>query len=202
VFLYHAVHPFDTLAWHVKNADQSQLISVVLVFFSAWGLGLFFLLAGAGALFSLRSRSPGGYATERASRLLVPLLVAWVLLSPLRGFIEASHQGTWGGSFLGFIPRFLNEAVAWAAVWPGRPHPMVLAWSFHLWFLVMLLWFAFLALSIFLALRGPRGRRLTAWLAERCTWPGASLLFGVPIALAHLAAKAAFPDEHDWGEFA
>lgn len=39
VFLYHAVHPFDTLDWHVKNADQSQLISVVLVFFSAWGLG-------------------------------------------------------------------------------------------------------------------------------------------------------------------
>jgi hypothetical protein len=40
VFLYHAVRPFDTLEWHVKNADQSELISVVLVFFSAWGLGL------------------------------------------------------------------------------------------------------------------------------------------------------------------
>jgi hypothetical protein len=66
----------------------------------------------------------------------------------------------------------------------------------------MLLWFAFLALPIFLALRGPRGRRLTAWLAERCSWPGASLLFGVPITLALLALKAAFPDEHDWGEFA
>jgi glucan biosynthesis protein C len=66
----------------------------------------------------------------------------------------------------------------------------------------MLLWCAFLALPIFLALRGPRGRRLTGWLAERCTWPGASLLFGVPIALALLALKARFPDEHDWGEFA
>jgi hypothetical protein len=28
VFLYHAVHPFDTLDWHVKNADQSQLRGV------------------------------------------------------------------------------------------------------------------------------------------------------------------------------
>ena len=27
VFLYHAVHPFDTLEWHVKNADQSQLMA-------------------------------------------------------------------------------------------------------------------------------------------------------------------------------
>ena len=27
VFLYHAVHPFDTLDWHVKNADQSELLT-------------------------------------------------------------------------------------------------------------------------------------------------------------------------------
>jgi glucans biosynthesis protein C len=202
VFLYHAVHPFDTLDWHVKNAQQSELISVILVFFSAWGLGLFFLLAGAGTFFSLRSRSAGGYATERTSRLLVPLLVAWVLLSPLQGFIEARHQGTWDGSFLGYIPRFFDQATRWLVSWPDRPHPMVLFWSGHLWFLVMLLWFALLALPIFLALRGPWGRRLTAWLAERCTWPGASLLFGVPIALAYLALKAPFSDEHDWGEFA
>jgi peptidoglycan/LPS O-acetylase OafA/YrhL len=72
VFLYHAVHPFDTLEWHVKNADQSELITGVLVFFYPWGLGLFFLLAGAGAFFSLRSRAAGGYAAERARRLLVP----------------------------------------------------------------------------------------------------------------------------------
>jgi peptidoglycan/LPS O-acetylase OafA/YrhL len=202
VFLYHAVHPFDTLDWHVKNTDQSQLITGVLVFFYPWGLGLFFLLAGAGAFFSLRSRSAGGYAAERVSRLLVPLLVAWVLLSPLQGFIEARHQGWWDGSFLSYIPHFFDEAIDWAALWVGRPHPMLLAWSGHLWFLIMLLWFAFLALPIFLALRGPRGRRLTAWLAEHCSWPGASLLFGVPIALALLALKAAFPDEHDWGEFA
>jgi peptidoglycan/LPS O-acetylase OafA/YrhL len=202
VFLYHAVHPFDTLDWHVKNADQSELISVVLVFFSAWGLGLFFLLAGAGTFFSLRSRSAGGYATERVGRLLVPLLVAWVLLSPPQGFIEARHQGWWDGSYLQYLPHFFDEATHWAMSWPGRPHPMVLAWTGHLWFLLMLLWFAFLALPIFLALRGPRGRRLTAWLAQRCTWPGVSLLFGVPITLAHLAFKAPFPGEHDWGEFA
>jgi glucan biosynthesis protein C len=105
---------------------------------------------------SLRSRSAGGYAAERLSRLLVPLLVAWVLLSPLQGFIEARHQDWWDGSFLSYIPRFFDEAPQWAISWPGRPHPMVLFWSGHLWFMVMLLWFAFLALPSFLALRGPR----------------------------------------------
>lgn len=202
VFLYHAVHPFDTLAWHVKNAEQSDVITGVLVFFLPWGLGLFFLLAGSGAFFSLRSRSARGYASERVSRLLVPLVVAWILLSPVQGFIEGRHEGWWDGSFLGFIPRFFDEAVQWAVSWPGRPHPMILAWNYHFWFLLMLLWFAFLALPIFLWLRGPQGRRLSAWLAGRSSWRGSSLLFGVPIALAHVAFKASFPGEHDWGDFA
>jgi glucans biosynthesis protein C len=39
-------------------------------------------------------------------------------------------------------------------------------------------------------------------LAERCSWRGATLLFGLPVAGAHLALKARFPGEHDWGEFA
>ncbi len=180
VFLYHAVHPFDTLDWHVKNAEQSELITGLLVFFYPWGLGLFFLLAGAGACFSLRSRSAGGYASERVSRLLVPLLVAWVLLAPLQGFIEGRHQGTWRGSFLRFIPRFFDEATQWAMSWPSRPHPMVLAWAGHLWFLIMLLWFAILALPIFLALRAPSGRRITSWLAQhsQATCPVAAVLGG------------------------
>ena len=126
VFLYHAVHPFDTLDWHVKNADQSELISVVLAFFSAWGLGLFFLLAGAGTFFSLRSRSAGGYAAERVSRLLVPLLVAWVLLSPPQGFIEGRHQGTWSGSYLQYLPHFFDDATQWAM--SGRPGPTPWPW--------------------------------------------------------------------------
>jgi Acyltransferase family len=174
VFLYHAVHPFDTLDWHVKNADQTQLITGLLVFFSAWGLGLFFLLAGAGACLSLRSRSAGGYAAERLSRLLVPLVVAWVLLAPLQGFIEARHQGWWDGSFRSYLRRFFDEATQWAMSWPGRPHPMVLFWSGHLWFLVMLLWFAFLALPSFL-----RGSAQRPWrdgpldpTAAPCACPG------------------------------
>jgi hypothetical protein len=125
-----------------------------------------------------------------------------VLLSPVQGFIEGRHEGWWRGSFLGFIPRFFDEAAQWALSWPSRPHPMILAWNYHFWFLLMLLWFAFLALPIFLWLRGPQGKRLSAWLAERSSWRGSSLLLGVPIALAHVTFKAGFPGEHDWGDFA
>ena len=105
VFLCHAAHPFDAFDWHVKNAEQSDVISGVMVFFLPWGLGLFFMLAGSGAFFSLRSRSTAGYASERVSRLLVPLIVAWTALSPLQGFIESRHLGTGRGRWRRLAPR-------------------------------------------------------------------------------------------------
>ena len=30
VFLFHAVHPFDLIDWHIKNAEQSMAVTVVL----------------------------------------------------------------------------------------------------------------------------------------------------------------------------
>lgn len=49
VFLFHAVHPFDTFDWHVKNAESSEILSLVIVFLFPWGLGFFFLIEGAGS---------------------------------------------------------------------------------------------------------------------------------------------------------
>ncbi len=56
VFVFHAVHPFDTFEWHIKNQDQSETLSLILAFLFPWGLGLFFMIAGAGAFLSLNIR--------------------------------------------------------------------------------------------------------------------------------------------------
>jgi peptidoglycan/LPS O-acetylase OafA/YrhL len=80
VFVYHGLRPFDTEDWHVKNAEQSSAITVLLALI-AWGLALFFLLAGAGSGLALRWRTPAQYARERLLRLAVPLVVAY-LISP------------------------------------------------------------------------------------------------------------------------
>jgi peptidoglycan/LPS O-acetylase OafA/YrhL len=56
VFLYHTLRPFDTTYWHVKNTDQSLAITILLFFFSQWGMVLFFVLAGAACWFALSSR--------------------------------------------------------------------------------------------------------------------------------------------------
>lgn len=45
MFVYHTLRPFDTNDWHLKNAEQSEVVTILLTSM-AWGLALFFLLAG------------------------------------------------------------------------------------------------------------------------------------------------------------
>ena len=48
VFLFHAIHPFDDLyPWHIKNAESSFVVNIVIGFFTLWGTPFFFMMAGA-----------------------------------------------------------------------------------------------------------------------------------------------------------
>jgi hypothetical protein len=81
-------------------------------------------------------------------------------------------------------------------------HPLLVPSTYHLWFVVFLLWFALLGLPVFLWLRGPGGRRVSAWLGERARRRGSTLLFAVPISVAPLAILPLWPEAEDWGSFA
>lgn len=199
VFVYHSLQPFSTDDWHVKNGQLSDGIGAVLGFVDAWGIAFFFLIAGASTFLSLRRRSAGAYVRERLSRLLLPLAIAYLLLSTLQAYIEERHFGRYTGSFLGSVPRFFEEV--------GRDlhdtlvHPLLIGGTYHLWFVVFLLWFALLGLPLFLWLRGPRGQRLSRRLGGNAWRRGWTLLFAAPIAILPLAIFPLWPDAEDWGSF-
>jgi glucans biosynthesis protein C len=201
VFLYHCLQPFSTDEWHVKNAELSDGITIPISFFGTWGIGFFFLISGAGTCLALRWRSTRQYVAERLTRLLLPLVVAYLLLAPVQAYIEASHFGWFEGSFLAFVPRFFDDVGEQALGVGVGSDPLVVGSMFHLWFVVFLLWYSLLGIPVFLWLRGTRGRRATAWLGDRAQRRGFTLLAAVPIVLATAPVFAAFPDEHDWGEF-
>jgi peptidoglycan/LPS O-acetylase OafA/YrhL len=189
VFLYHAGHPFDTTGWHVKNEDQSAALTVVMDFLGLWGLPLFFLIAGAGSVLALRWRTAAQYLRERVQRLLVPLVVGYLLLSPVQSFIEETHFGRYSGSFLPFVPAFfgrVRDDLLEAGLSPG---PLVVGWPYHLWFLAFLLWFSLLGLPLLSWLRGTGGRRLSGWLGRLAERRGAVLLLALPMALLHVAVR-------------
>jgi glucan biosynthesis protein C len=193
VFLFHTLRPFDDGDWHVKNAEVSEGISIGIGFLGSWGLAFFFMVSGAGTWLALRWRSAGGFVRERLLRLLVPLVVAYVLLSPLQYFIEENHKGEFGDSYLGDVRRFFGDL-------SGDP-PLWIRDSYHLWFLIYLLQFALLGLPLFVWLRGPRAQRLVDWFADRCERRGVILLLVVPLVPVHLLFLALPGPDHGWGEF-
>ena len=132
VFFFHAVHPFDVFPWEIKNAEQSTLVTAIIVFLAPWGMPLFFFLSGGGTWFALRRRTGRQYAIERVKRLLIPFIVGCLLFSPIQLYFQWLHQsqtGAFAGTLWEFFLRRQIELT-----------PRVFGWAgYHLWFLGFLL---------------------------------------------------------------
>jgi glucan biosynthesis protein C len=198
VFVYHCLQPFSADEWHIKNAPLTDAATIPVVFFGSWGIGFFFLVAGASASLALRHRTAGGYLKKRLMRLGIPLAVGYVLLAPIQAYLEETHYGRYSGSFIAFVPSFLRQLL-------GELHgpiadPLVIGHAYHLWFLVFLLWFSILALPLFLWMRG-RGHEHMERFAAHAARRGWTLLLSIPLTAVTVAVWAASPDEHAYGEF-
>lgn len=194
VFLFHAVHPFDLTAWHIKNAEQSTALTILIAFLYPWGMPFFFLLAGAGSFFALRRRQAGAFARERFQRLLIPFFVGALLLMPPMLYFEWLHKTAAGVLDVPLLDFVLNRHGGFTPIWFG-------ALGYHLWFLGFLFSFSILCLPIFLWLRGEHGGQLLGRLAQLSRRRGALLLWIVPLALVRLALQPFFPQEHSWADF-
>lgn len=201
VFLYHAARPFDLQDWMIKNAERSVVVTVFFVIFlGSWGMPLFFLMAGVGSQFSLRRRSGSQFARERVARLVLPFLVGSILLTPLQVYIEYIHNGWYRGSFLGFLPTFLEYL-------PGPAlneliNPSIFeAVGIHLWFLGFLFSFSLISLPLFLWLKTRSGLSFISGLASLCERKGALLLFILPAMLVRFAIQPFFPEYTSWSDF-
>jgi hypothetical protein len=161
---------------------------MAIAFLGLWGLAFFFMISGAASWLALRWRSGLQFLTERAVRLLVPFVVAYVLLSPLQYFIEQHHKGRSTQSFFGDVRTFFGDLAGDAPLW--------LRDTYHLWFLIYLIQFAVLGLPLFLLFRGR-----VDWLARICRRRGSILLLAVPLIPIHLLLLAAPGPDHGWGEF-
>jgi glucan biosynthesis protein C len=199
VFLFHAVHPFDFGDWQVKNSDQSEIITIILLLLGIWGMPFFFLVAGASSWLALRKRTASQYLRERFNRLLVPFIVGTIVFSPIELYAEWANKvqrGVLTGSLRDFVTRPLP-----ADGLLSRITPRWFGYGFHLWFLGFLFSFALITLPCFLWLKKEAGQRFVSWMAELCEHRGAILLFTIPPAIAQWLLVPLFPAEHDWADF-
>ena len=203
VIVFHAVHPFDHIPWHIKDPKPSVPVTLFIISLYPWGMPLFFLISGAGSWFALRRRTGRQYASERVTRLLVPFLVGSLILTPIMAYYEMSHKGFFEGSFLGFIfdsgglKAFITDFLTL------RVGPTLFgALGYHMWFLGFLFAFSLIALPLFLWLRGASGGRLIRLLGGICERRGGLLLLVIPLTLIQFLLRPQYPSEHDWAGFA
>ena len=202
VFFFHAAHIFDLdVAASVKNRDTSLALSVYAFFVYQWDMQLLFVLAGASAWFSLRTRTSEGYLRERSRRLLLPFAFGSLVLIPWNGYMSALNHGTFHGSYWKFVPVHFEGIWAALKVPPLPYSPSVLfVTSWHLWFLGYLMVFSLLARPLFLFAGAKEHRAAFAYAISWCKEPWALCALGLPILLIKLALDASFPSHTDWSE--
>ena len=194
VFFFHAINIFGPAKFEINNAERSDVITMIQVFFLPWGMPLFFLVAGAGSWFALRRRTAGQFTRERTLRLLVPFFTGTLLLGPVQLYFSWSHKsqtGAFAGSFFDFLAHRVPQL---GPKWFG-------AFGYHMWFLGFLFAYSLLALPLFVWLKGEAGQRAISRLAGLCERRGAILLFILPVAAVRLGLQPFFPGAQDWADF-
>ena len=202
VFIFHCTRFFDTEGWHLKNAEQSFPLFVVMRgVIWPWVMEIFFLISGIGTWYVLKSKSAGVYLWQRIKRLLIPLYTVglFVLLPPQYYFELLSNHGYRGG-FWEVIPQYFADfGTPRFTAWPDTLMPI--PFSGHLWFLQYLFMISLVTLPLLLCLKSERGQRFVARLAVSSGRRGGIFLFVIPLALALIALRGAFEAQRSWADF-
>jgi hypothetical protein len=163
-----------------------------------WFMHLLFLISGVGAAASLRKRTAGRFIGERATRLLLPLLLGTLIVISFQAWLRALTFGTFTGGFLAFYPSFFNGI----ASGPGSRYNFDYG---QLWFLLYLFVFSLMALPLFLRMNraGDSSRILRG--ARRLSTNATILLPALWICVLEAAFRPGWPGYqnlvNDWANF-
>ncbi|NMH59113.1 acyltransferase family protein [Alteromonas ponticola] len=161
VMFGHPMLPYVTVPRSFKDVTTHIGFDIAAVFLYAFAMQAFFVTAGFAAALLFEKKGMSGLWHNRLNRILVPLLVAYVLLTPLiRGAYDFAK------AVVEFDSLSAGFGVFLAGDW--------LRWSklYHLWFLLSLLLFTGLTLLGLLVLRRyDFSDRLTQWVAKTLIRP-------------------------------
>jgi peptidoglycan/LPS O-acetylase OafA/YrhL len=177
VMIGHPMLPYVTVPRSFKDPSVHIGFDVVAVFLYAFAMQAFFVTAGFASALLLAKKGNRGLWLNRFNRIFLPLLVAYIVITPLmRGAYE----------FAKGVVQFDSIGAGWTVFLAGE----WIRWSklYHLWFLLSLLLFTGLTMSALILVRrlglveswsswmansliGYRGMLLLAVLASVTTIP-------------------------------
>lgn len=137
VMFGHALLPYVTVPRRFKDPETHVGFDVVAVFLYSFAMPVFFVTAGFAAALLLRRKGARVMARSRFRTIFLPLIVAYLLLSPLtRGAYAFANEASVSGSLQAGIDLLLQgDWLRWSK-------------AYHLWFLVSLLLYSALAVYL------------------------------------------------------
>jgi peptidoglycan/LPS O-acetylase OafA/YrhL len=196
ILLFHASLVFAFGTWLVSNHQKSAALSAFAGFCFPWGIPAMFLIAGADAYFGTRSISPGQFVWRRVLRLLLPMGVGLVVLTPYQRFVTSRNPPP----PLGDLPAFYVNFFRTFHFEPGLQ--WISRYWLHLWFLGYLFAISVVCLPLLLWLRREGGLRFTEWLVRFANLRGGILLLAAPLFVSQLVLRPLFPAYQDWADVA
>jgi glucans biosynthesis protein C len=174
VFLFHCARFFDRDYWHVKDSEQSFVLSIFVGILAQWLMPLFFILSGISSYHALAHRTNGQYVPERFKRLFVPLVFGILVLIPPQVYIERVTRAKFSGSLVDFLPHYFDGFYRFGGnfAWMGL----------HLWYLEVLFLFSLITLPLFWALKKKAGRGFVSW----ARLPPVTFSFALPLAIVEV----------------
>ncbi|MEM9690602.1 MAG: acyltransferase family protein [Pseudomonadota bacterium] len=178
VMFGHPLLPYVTVPRSFKDPSTHFGFDVAAIFLYAFAMQAFFVTAGFAAALLLDKKGSSGLWRNRLSRIFLPLLVAYLLITPLmRGAYD----------FAKAVVASNDIPAGWDVVLAGE----WIRWSklYHLWFLLSLLLFTALAVAGLALLRQTGGAgRVSAWLSQRLTDYGGMLLLALLASISTIPA--------------
>jgi peptidoglycan/LPS O-acetylase OafA/YrhL len=192
VFVFHSTRFFNDHTWHVFNLRTSPIAAAFVLLFSQWGMPFIFVVSGAALYYAVRPGRAGRFLAERCLRLLVPLALGLVLLTPPQVYLERLTHHQFSGSFWEFLPHTFDGLYGEGLgnfAWQGL----------HLWYLEVLFVLTVLLLPVFVALKSRGGERWLAALGSVSRVPGTVFLWALPIAAVMAALDPSGLGQRNYG---
>ena len=183
---------FDFFPWHIKNENQSELATQILLFTTSWRMPLIFFVSGAGTYFAIKSRKEN-FISDRIKRLIVPFLFGILILIPPQKFYEYIFNGGDVLSYFSFLRIYPSQLAAadieWNLSWFGHI-------GYHIWYLPYLFVQTILLLPIFKLIMKTEGRK-----NRHLNWSMNLPVLFITLVLINIILRPHFPQYLNWADF-
>src|SRR5688572_24291007 len=194
LLFFHTGMLFNTWGWHIKNNETSETFRYWMVWSHFWRMPLLLFISGAGTFMALGKRSRGKFASERFTRLFIPLIFGMFVVVPPQIYFE-------------HIDKYTGYWDFYKTVFEFRPYPGgSFSWH-HLWFILYLFLFSLIAIPFLIFLRSPKSAAFKEKIFKVLSSPAGVLFVPSSIILfTQILLRPYFPEEthaliDDWAYF-